>query len=116
MLPSRLRSHIWANSTRQTDTLRVLIEEGNDFLLQDEGVGGDGEHAGVCVNVVVLAAGGHLINAEHLAEGARVSVFGAIDWIADARADARSAHGRGALALAVRSGGSLPLLVRSLQK
>jgi hypothetical protein len=43
-------------------------------------------------------------------------VFGAIDWIADARADARSAHARGALALAVRSGGSLPLLVRSLQK
>jgi hypothetical protein len=108
MLPSRLKSHIWAGSTRQTPKVRVLIEEGNDFLLTD----GEGERA--CVNACVLVAGGHLINADILAEGARVSVFGTVDRIADARAGARSAHGRGALTLAVRSTDALPLLVRSL--
>jgi hypothetical protein len=56
----------------------------------------------------VIAARGHLINADRLRDGDRVSVFGFVDHVADAR----SPHARGALALGLRSGDELPLLVR----
>src|SRR5262249_17347670 len=99
MPPSRVDTHIWRKSTLETGNLRFLVEEGHDFLLFDR-VGG---------SVCVIAAGGHLINADRLLEGEEVSVFGCIDRIADPRAEERSPNGRGGLALAVRSSADHPL-------
>jgi hypothetical protein len=103
-LPPGRRGLLWANRTREADNVRLLVEEGNDFLLADEA----GQTA------CVIAAGGHLINAAEVAAGQRVSVVGFVDRVADARAPARSANARGELSLAVRSGDHLPLLVRQL--
>jgi hypothetical protein len=92
-------SHIWRVGTSEVG---LLVEEGRDFFLTGEA----GETA------CVIAARGHLINADRLADGDAVSVFGFVDRIADARAQARSVHARGELSLALRSGDALPLLVR----
>lgn len=101
-MPGRSRSHIWVNRTTSTDNVRCLVEEGDDFFLEMDG------GQAVCV----IAASGHLVNAEQVRAGDVVSVFGLVDRISDARALERSAHARGALALAVRSGDGAPLLVR----
>jgi hypothetical protein len=93
---------IWQVSTMTTALAQLLVEEGQDFFLADD--------AGA--TACVIAARGYLINADALIEGETVSVFGFVDRIADARADSRSAHARGELSLAVRSGDTLPLLVR----
>jgi hypothetical protein len=87
-----------------TGNVRRLLEEGHDFFVTDDA----GQTA------CVIAARGHLINADRLADGDRVSVFGYVDRVADARGEARSPHARGELSLAVRSGDVLPLLVRRL--
>jgi hypothetical protein len=105
MLPGRLESHIWGCRELNKINLRLLVEEGHDFLLADA--------AGQ--TVCVIAAGGRLINADHVAEGDAVSVFGYVDRVAVAHpqaGQARSPHARGQLSLAVRSGDALPLLVR----
>jgi hypothetical protein len=99
----RATSDIWVIRTVNTDNVRLILEEGDDFFLQDQGAS-----EAVCV----ISAGGYLINGDCLVGGERVSVFGCIDRIADPRAETRSPHGRGALSLAIRSGDELPLLIR----
>jgi hypothetical protein len=79
---------------------RVLIEEGNDFLLSLDG--------GV---VYVLSNGGHLVSREPVRPGDAVSVFGFADAVPDAIGLASARSGRGGLLPAIRSGTELPLLV-----
>ncbi len=98
-----LKSHIWSHSAMNTDNVRVAVEEGHDFFLTDDE---DGETA------CVIVARGHLINADTLDAGDRVSVFGFADrtpiaWRPD-RLDRRAEHP------AVRAGDDLPLLIRGL--
>jgi hypothetical protein len=98
-----LKSHIWSHSAMNTDNVRAEVEEGHDFFLTDEK---DGETA------CVIVARGHLINADGLEVGDRVSVFGFADrtpiaWRPD-RLDRRAEHP------AVRAGDDLPLLIRRL--
>jgi hypothetical protein len=83
------------------DGSRQLAEQGNDFLLSLPG--GDA--------VRVLAEGGHLVSADVLRIGDAVSVFGFADETADRSGLGPSAHGRGGLVHALRSGSELPLLV-----
>lgn len=104
MPPGRPGSHIWRNSEEEAGGRRVLIEEGHDFSLVDD----TGQ------SLCVIAVGGHLINAEEMGEGDRVSVVGYIDRIAEPRAQRGSPHARGELSLAVRSGDLIPLFVRVL--
>jgi hypothetical protein len=85
----------------QADLGRVLIEEGNDFLLSVEGGG----------EVYVLSKGGHLVSGAPLRPGDAVSVFGFADAIPDAIGLVASPSGRGGLVHAIRSGSELPLLV-----
>ena len=95
-------SHIWVLGTIDAHNVRLMVEEGHDFFLTDP------EGRSVCV----ITARGHIINARRLRDGDRVSVFGYIDRVVDARAQARTANARVATALAVRSGDAMPLLVR----
>ncbi|HEY7375836.1 MAG TPA: hypothetical protein VIF57_27000 [Polyangia bacterium] len=83
------------------DLGRVLVEEGNDFLLSLEGGG----------QVYVLSRDGHLVSGAPLRAGDTVSVFGFADAIPDAIGLAASPNGRGGLLHAIRSGSELPLLV-----
>jgi hypothetical protein len=101
------KSHIWFHSTTYTDNVRVVVEQGHDFFLTCE-VGGDR----AATRVVV--ARGHLVNAEELEEGHRVSVFGFTDRMAGRGAARRDPMDRGATGLCVRSGDDLPLIVRWL--
>jgi len=111
----------------QADLGRVLIEEGNDFLLSVDPIGTLGEsrspreglaqaepalanaHGGG--EVYVLSKGGHLVSGAPLCAGDTVSVFGFADAIPDAIGLAASPSGRGGLLRAIRSGSELPLLV-----
>ena len=98
----RPAAEIWRVTVR-ADFLgeRWVIEEGRDFLLRTpDGVG-----------PLVLSRGAHLAGASVVREGDEVSVFGYLDETPDPTGMARSAHGRGGLALGVRSGTDLPLLV-----
>ncbi len=79
---------------------RVLIEEGNDFLLSLDGGG-----------VYVLSNGGHLVSRAPVRPGDAVSVFGFVDAVPDAIGIAAAPSGRGGLIPAIRSGTELPLLV-----
>ena len=83
------------------DGSRQLAEQGDDFLLSLP----DGDA------VRVLADGGHLVSADVLRIGDAVSVFGFADETADRSGLGPSAHGRGGLVRALRSGSELPLLV-----
>jgi hypothetical protein len=83
------------------DGSRQLEEEGSDFLLTLAG----GER------IRVLADGGHLVSAGALRPGEAVSVFGFADQIPDRTGMGPSAHARGGLVPAVRSGSELPLIV-----
>jgi hypothetical protein len=97
-----LKSHIWFHSAMDTDNVRLAVEEGRDFFLVDEE---DGQTA------CVIVARGHLVNADSLAAGERVSVFGFTDEAARGRAAPLDRRG---LSLAVRAGDDLPLLLRKL--
>ena len=90
----------------QADLGRVLIEEGNDFLLSLEGGGNDGGG-----QVYVLSSGGHLVSGAPVRPGDEVSVFGFADAIPDAFGLAVVGSGRAGLVPAIRSGAELPLLV-----
>lgn len=82
MLLSRQTSYngyIWSHSAMSTDNVRLQVEEGHDFFLTDE----EGETARV------IAARGALINADTLAPGDRISVFGYVDRILDRRGQDR---------------------------
>jgi hypothetical protein len=101
-----LKTHIWIHGAMTTDNVRLVAEEGHDFFLVDE-EGGE--------TACVIAARGHLLNADSLLAGDRVSVFGFTD-----RTARRPSHAppldRGARALAVRAGDDLPLLLRRLAR
>jgi hypothetical protein len=93
---------LWSVATAVADDgVRQLAEQGSDFLLSLR----DGEV------VHVFAAGGHLVSADVLRIGDAVSVFGFADDTADRTGLGPSAHGRGGLVRALRSGSELPLLV-----
>ena len=93
---------LWSVETvRGADGTRQLAEAGGDFLVSFAG----GEV------VRVQAAGGHLVSGDVLRSGDAVSVFGFADAIADRAGLGPSAHGRGGLTHALRSGSELPLLV-----
>lgn len=96
---------VWRVETAvRKDGARRLLQQGNDFLLRTP----DGER------VRVLAAGGLLVNGD-LHVGDAVSVFGFADEIADSTGMGPSAHGRGGLTRALRSGSALPLLVARIE-
>lgn len=97
-----LKSHIWFHSAMDTDNVRVAVEEGHDFFLADEEAG---------QTACVIVARGHLVNADSLAPGDRVSVFGFTDVTPQGRDGPLD---RGGFRLAVRSGDDLPLLLRRL--
>jgi len=99
-------SPLWRCEIVQDDGRRWAVEAGLDFALA---VGGGG-------TVLVLAAGGRLVNATQLAPGDEVSVFGFADEAPDPAGLARSPHGRGGLTLALRSGSELPLLVSLIRR
>jgi hypothetical protein len=97
-------SHIWFKSEMTADNVRLLAEVGHDFFLTDE--------AGQTVRVLV--AGGALLGAAAatLDHDDPVQVFGALDHVIDPQAPAGSRHPRAEpLALALRSGDQLPLIV-----
>jgi hypothetical protein len=105
--PFKYSSHIWVNGEMTTDNVRFLVEEGHDFLVEDE--------TGQAVRVI--AAGGML-----LGEGGRpggtidhgdpIEVLGFVDRLIDPDAPAGSRHPRGEpLVLALRSGDELPLIL-----
>jgi hypothetical protein len=109
MLLSRQTSYngyIWSHSAMSTDNVRLQVEEGHDFFLTDE----QGETA------CVIAARGVLINADTLAPGDRISVFGYVDRILDPRGQVSDPLARGTLTLALRSGDDLPLLLRRVSQ
>ncbi len=95
--PGRAKSHIWLHREVNSHNVRLAVEEGHDFLLM-----GDEDRT-----ARVIAARGHLINADRLEAGQRVSVFGAVD-----RVLASASVERGGRDLAVRAGDDAPLLVR----
>jgi len=97
---------LWRREIVEDDGGRSVVETGSDFALA---VGGGG-------TVLVLAAGGRLVNATQLVEGDQVSVFGFADEAPDHAGLARSPHGRGGLTLALRSGSELPLLVSLIRR
>jgi hypothetical protein len=97
-------SPIWRTEERDDAVEgRVLIEEGQDFLLSIDG--GD---------VYVLSSGGHLASAVPLQAGDEVSVFGFADEVPDRLGLAPGLHGRGGVLPAIRSGSELPLLLTSV--
>jgi hypothetical protein len=103
-LPGRAAAtELWRVATVRDDSGSWLVEEGWDFALTDE----EGARA------YVLAADGHLVNAEVLRSGDEVSVHGFLDLVPDRAGLARSPSGRrgGGLAPGLRAGSELPLLV-----
>jgi hypothetical protein len=102
MLPGRMSSHIWSRSTLDTDNVRFEVEEGHDFLLSPN----TGELT------CVMVARGHLTNAETLADGDVVSVFGTVDRVIRPATWPTPSGARRELVLAVRSGDDLPLMIR----
>jgi hypothetical protein len=95
---SRATSHIWFHSEVNAHNVRLVVEEGCDFLM------GDDTGRTACV----MAMRGHLVNGARLVAGDRVSVFGMTDLVADAAARGE----RSARVLAVRAGDDGPLVVR----
>ena len=102
-----LKSHIWSQRTMNTDNVRGAVEEGHDFFLTD-----DLEPAGKTACVIV--ARGHLINADELLSGDRVSVFGFTDFVAARGASQADPFDRASREPALRAGDDLPLLIRRL--
>jgi hypothetical protein len=101
-----LKSHIWIHGAMTTDNVRFVAEEGHDFFLVDE----EGSET-----ACVIAARGHLVNADALCVGDRVSICGFTDRTT--RGPSRAAPlDRAARALALRAGDDLPLLLRRLAR
>ncbi len=80
-----------------------LSDEGRDFLL-----------VGTTATLLVLAAGGRLLNAERLHVGDEVAVFGTADEAPDPAGLSGSL--RGGLVRALRSGPTRPLLVSVIRR
>ena len=102
-------SHIWAKSEMTRHNVRLLVEEGHDFFL-----GEAPEQV-----VMVRALGGHLIGGPEGAidTGDQVEVFGFVDHVIDSAAPLGASRPRGEpIALVLRAGDELPLLVRCLEQ
>jgi hypothetical protein len=89
---------IWKNSTSSTADVRLLIDEGQDFLLDAP-----------CGGLRVVGEGGQLVRGEHLIEGDRVTVLGFVDRVVDPTHADRSRSP--SLLPVIRSGDQLPLLL-----
>jgi len=103
----KLLSHIWSKSEMTRHNVRLLAEEGHDFFLADDA----GRTA------IVQVAGGYLIGGPDLTveAGDRVEVFGFVDHVIDRGAPLGASHPRGEpIALALRTGDQLPIIVRKL--
>jgi hypothetical protein len=99
-------SHIWIHSEITTDNVRLSFEEGHDFFLADD----------TAQTVRVIAAGGFLIDGAGLVHRDQVEVFGFVDRVVDPgapRDGSRRPRGE-PIALALRSGDALPLIVRKI--
>jgi hypothetical protein len=101
-----LKSHIWSRSAMNTDNVRFEVEEGHDFFLTEEQSG---------QTACVMVSRGHLLDADTLAAGDRVSVFGFVGRAARgaSRVDPLD---RAPRALAIRAGDDVPLFVRKLAR
>jgi len=100
-------SHIWAKSEMTRHNVRLLVEEGHDFFL-------GGAPAPM---VMVRAVGGYLIGGPEGAidPGDQVEVFGFVDHVIDSAAPLGASRPRGEpIALVLRAGDELPLIVRCL--
>ncbi len=98
---------LWRSSVVEDDAGLWAVEEGEDFVLRDA--------AGR--STLVLAAGGRLVNAERLAEGDEVALFGLADETPDRVGIAGAAYGRGGgLVATLRSGPRHPLLVSVIRR
>jgi hypothetical protein len=101
------RDSLWRSSVVQDETGLWAVEEGEDFVLRDE--------AGR--STLVVAEGGRLVNAERLAEGDAVALFGLADETPDRVGIVGAAYGRGGgLVATLRSGPRHPLLVSVIRR
>jgi hypothetical protein len=93
---------IWKNSTSNTSDVCLLIDDGQDFLL-DAPSG----------RLRVLGEGGQLVRGEDLVDGDRVTLLGFVDRMVDpGHADRARAP---SLQPVIRSGDQLPLLLWKLE-
>jgi hypothetical protein len=102
-------SHIWTTSEVTADNVRLLVEEGHDFSLADDG--------GPWLRII--AAGGYLAAqiGETIDEGDLVEAFGFVDRIVDPDAPDGPRRPRGEPeALALRAGDQLPLILRKIER
>ena len=100
-------SHIWAKSEMTRHNVRLLVEEGHDFFL----TGAEEQVA------MVRAAGGYLIGGPEgaIETGDQVEVFGFVDHVIDSAAPLGASRPRGEpIALVLRGGDELPLIVRKI--
>ncbi|HET6147998.1 MAG TPA: hypothetical protein VFH68_10750 [Polyangia bacterium] len=101
----KLTSHIWFKGESSDHNVRLLVEEGHDFFL----LSASGQE------VLVLASGGWLTGGSGTAldVGDRVEVLGFVDRVIDhgSRSSPRNPRGE-PIALALRAGDELPLVVR----
>ena len=105
-LPGRAVGDLWRASVVEDGAGLWAVEEGDDFVLR----GADG------TATLVLADGGRLVNADLLAEGDEVAVFGLPGEAPDRVGIAGAAYGRGGLCAAIRSGPRHPLLVSVIRR
>jgi hypothetical protein len=98
-----LKTHIWSHSAMNTDNVRFELEVGHDFFLVEE----KGAQT-----ACVIAARGHLLDADALQAGDCVSVFGFVD--VTAQPTRATPFERGPRSLAVRAGDDVPLILRRL--
>lgn len=103
-LPGDPGGELWRSEVIDDAGGRWLSDEGRDFLLAAPGG----------PPLLVLAAGGRLLNADRLHVGDELSAFGIADEAPD-RAGL-SASPRGGLVLALRSGPTRPLLVSVIRR
>jgi hypothetical protein len=102
-------SHIWAKGEMTRHNVRLLVEEGHDFFL-----GQAPEQV-----AIVRAANGYLIGGPDgtIDIGDQVEVFGFVDHVIDSAAPLGASRPRGEpIALVLRGGDELPLLVRCLSQ
>jgi hypothetical protein len=97
---------LWHASVVEDDAGLWAVEEGTDFVLRGEG----GRPT------LVLAEEGRLVNADRLAEGDEVAVFGLPGEAPDRAGIAGAAYGRGGLCPVLRSGPRHPLLVSVIRR
>jgi hypothetical protein len=106
----KLLSHIWFKGETCGTNVRLLFEEGHDFFLTES----SDQAVPVPTRVLVAAAGGYLMGGPDAAldTGDVVEVFGIVDRVIDPHASFGATHSReGPLAVALRAGDQLPVIV-----